>query len=193
MSLVSGNLRGQVPIPYATSNAALAITLYICGVPFTQSDGVTFPGFNLYSNGFLKERGYEGKKPDAAIAELWQKGIPGNIVYQFEKTPILDEIAAGWDEMAEAIKNADTANPGAMTAMPTGAIEARDVANICCQFTKTRHFFFGDKQTEPLWRRRDQRGNLFVPACKASDGSHTSRDGEKIIVMGSMKLKSVKV
>lgn len=193
--MIDGNLRGQIPQPRATNNAPLAMTLHICGVPFTRHEGVMYPGFNIYSHAFLAEKGYKGKSPDVAIKELWEKGVPGNIVYQFEHTPDYDEIALGWDEMAEAIQKADSANPDATTS--TAAIDVRsvkDIAKICCQFTKARKLFFGDKNTIPLWRRRDANGNLYIPACKASEGaSHTERDGERVMVVGSMKIKSVKV
>ncbi len=193
--MIDGNLRGQVPEYKPTNNAPFAMTLHICGVPFASRDGVRHLGFNLYSHAFLAEKGYKGKKSDEAIKDLWSKGTPGSIVYLFEHTPEYDQIALGWDEMAEAIQKADSANPDATTGTATINVNSvKDIAAICCQLTKARKLFFGDKNTIPLWRRRDAAGNLYIPACKASEGaSHTEHDGNKTSIMGSMKLKSVKV
>lgn len=193
----SGNMRGQVPQPKQINNAALAIVLHICGVPFVKTDGVTIPGFNLYTDPILKQHGWEGKSRTLAVQSLFAKGIPGQVIYQFERVPgstLMEEIVEGWDNMSKAIQNADTAHPDATAATLATDIPAASVAAICCQFAKTRREFFGDKNTIPLWRRRDAKGNLFIPACKAPEGpGRMERDGDKTIFYGSMELRSVKV
>lgn len=199
-----GNLRGQLPVPKPINNAALAIVLYICGVPFTKHEGVIYPGFNFYSDAFIAEKGYKGYSRTTAIAELFAKGIPGQLVYQFERvqgSTLIEELVEGWDSMAEAIKAAEESpaesreRPYAATPTKSlGDIPPETIAAICCQYVKGRKDFMGDRNTVPIWRRRAANGQLFMPACKAIEGaSRTERDGERTIIYGSINLRSVKV
>lgn len=189
-------LKDKVPQPKQTNNAALAIALHCAGVPWLKFQGVTMPGFNLYSRDFLKSMGCAGDI-DTAIKDLFTRGIPGQIVYQFERTPestVIAEVVDGWDNMANAIQKADSANPDATTGLPIPPTEYRQIGEIACLLSKARKDFFGDKQTTAIWRRRDAKGNLFIPAVRAIEGpSRTEREGDKIFYYGSMKLQSVKV
>lgn len=203
----TGNLRGQLPQPYATNNAPLAMVLHMCGVPWLIAEGVIFPGFNLYGDGMLEARGYKGKPRTASIKDLWTKGIPGQIVYQFEVvpgSPLIEEITGAWCKMEKAIKEATAASyerpgaPYASTPTTSGPVATADViAMVCCQFMKTRKEFYGDRadRVEALWRRRGpNNGKPFFPACKAVEGaSRTETEGEKRFFYGSMELHSVKV
>lgn len=200
----SGNLRGQLPQPKPINNAALAIVLHICGVPFTTHEGIIFPGFNFYSDALLKEKGYEGKPRTASIQGLFRRGIPGQLVYQFERvqgSTLIEEICDGWDKQAEAIKKAEE-HPAESRERPYAATETMSkglpapevIAAICCQYAKGRKDFMGSPGTTPIWRRRAENGRLFMPAMKAIEGpSRTERDGERVVIYGSLNLKEVKV
>lgn len=201
-----GNLRGQLPQGKPTNNAALAIVLHMCGVPFLVHEGVIYPGFNFYSTPFLKEMGYEGKDRDSSVQDLFtRRGIPGQLVYQFERKQgdtLIDDICNGWDKQSEAIKAAEEApiespeRPYAATPTLSEGLPPADViAAICCQFVKGRKDFMGDKNTTPIWRRRDKKsGRLFMPVMKAVEGpTRTDHDGERTTVYGSINLQEVKV
>ncbi len=189
----SGNLRGQIPEPYATNNAALAITLHICGVKFTSVEGVMMPGYNLYSLDFIRSqqdtstgrKRYKGWQADKAVADLFARGIPGNIVYQFERDSRFAEIIEGFDE-----GNPDDGKSGATVNVPSLKI----IAKICRQFAKTQKQFFGAKNITPLWRERDAAGNLYIPVVRAKEGKgRVERDDSKSSYIGSLDLQQVKV
>lgn len=203
----TGNIRSQIPQAYPTNNAALAMVLHMCGVPFLIKDGVIFPGFNLYTPAFLESRGYKGYAIDTAIHELWHKGIPGQVVYQFERVPgstLIQEISEAWFSQVEAIKTATAGSyerPGAPYAStpttPKPLADADVTAKICCQYAKARMDFFGDRneRVEALWRRRGaNNGQPFFRPCRAVEGaSRIEHEGDKTFYYGSMKLQSVKV
>lgn len=203
MSLTPGSLKGQLPEPKRTNNAALAVVLYICGIPFTTHEGVIYPGFNFYSDAFLKERGYQDKQRSASIQELFRKGVPGQLVYQFERKPgstDIEEICKGWDAMSEAIKLAEERpaesrdRPYAATPTMTLNVSSENMAAICCQFVKGRQDFMGANGVTPIWRRRAANGRLFMPCMKSIEGpTRMERDGDRTAIYGSMNLKEVKV
>ncbi len=206
MSLESGPINGQLPEPKTTNNASLAAFFLIVGIRFTSYEGTIFPGFNLYSDKFLQAKGYKNKSRTVAITELWRSGIPGTIVYQFERakdSTVIKEAVAGWSQMSEMMDKADSANPDAIAGITTlSGVSVKQAAMICCQFAKTKKElteFTGPNRTiAPIWRRRDGSGNLYMPACKAiASNVHSETEGSgstaRTIVYGSMKLESVKV
>ncbi len=200
-----GNLRGQLPQGKPTNNAALAIVLHMCGVPFLIHEGIIYPGFNFYSDALLAEKGYKDKARTASIQELFKRGVPGQLVYQFERQPgstLIEEICKGWDAMAAAIKHAEEA-PAESRERPYAATETMTLGNnvspetvaaICCQFVKGRKDFMGDRDTKPIWRRRASNGRLFMPVMKSIEGApRAERDGERVTIYGKINLKEVKV
>lgn len=205
----TGSIRDQLPQPKAIDNAALAIVLHICGVPFTTHAGIIYPGFNFYSDALLKKKGCIGKDRDSAIKELFARGVPGRLVYQFERKPdstLIEEICNGWFEQSEAIRKVQDA-PAESQERPYAATPTRSegmpapevVAAICCQFVKARKDFMGEPGVHggvtPIWRRRAQNGRLFMPAMKAIEGAQRveKQDDFHTAIYGSLNLKEVKV
>lgn len=204
-----GNLRGQLPQGKPINNAPLAIVLHMCGVPFLVHEGIIYPGFNFYSDRFLKDRGYEGKERDSSIQDLFtNRGMAGQLVFLFERKQgetLIDEICVGWEKQSASIKAALDApaegpdRPYKATETLSEGLPAPDIiAAICCQFTRARKDFYGDRhdKVEALWRRRDRKSNrLFMPVMKAKEGASRTEnepDGRRT-VYGSINLQEVKV
>ena len=135
-------------------------------------------GLNQYTLGFIRgqldpktgEPRAKGLTHEDAIRLIWKQGIPGNVIYFFERCEVLTAFCLGWDEQGQT---------GVGDEVPI-ATEAKDAGRIARRLAQTRAEFIGDKYTTALWRRRDEDGNLFIPAIAHNIGtSSTEATGDK--------------
>ena len=171
----------NVPIEsqiFRCDNLSLAIALSAMGCKFAQSDGRTLAGLNQYTLGFIRgqldpktgEPRAKGLTHEDAIRLIWKQGIPGNVIYFFERCEVLTAFCLGWDEQGQT---------GVGDEVPI-ATEAKDAGRIARRLAQTRAEFIGDKYTTALWRRRDEDGNLFIPAIAHNVGTtSTEPTGDK--------------
>ena len=170
-------------------NLTLAVALSALGCEFANDGTRTVCGLNKYTLAFIRSHAlYEkmkGMSHEDAVVFLWRNGQPGNITYCFEPSPMLSAICEGWDEQGE---NGDA---------PCGLVtDAKDAGRIARRLAQTRAQFVGDKNTVPLWRRRDSNGDLFVPAIAHTAGtSSTEKTGDSSTrtVVREARMKAVQV
>lgn len=171
---------------YQTQNRALAITLATCGVPFAQDPehGGDVPFIHLYDVAVLRrmkdEKGqprFKGEPLEVAARKAFQAGIPGLIVYNFQRTELCDRVLKAYDAHSLRLQQIDQ---GAPLAALTLKIEPEDAAALCCQFTKNRNIFARD------WKKL--RPYLHLPGA-----SEQRTEGGKTIIIGSFKLTPLKL
>lgn len=179
---------------FRCDNLSLAIALSAMGCKFAQSDGRTLAGLNQYTLAFIRgqldpktgEPRAKGMTHEDAIRLLWRQGIPGNVIYFFERCEVLTAFCAGWDEQGQT---------GVMDEVPIAA-EAKDAGRIARRLAQTRAEFIGDKSTTALWRRRDEDGNLFIPAIAHAVGTSSTEatgDSATRITIRGASLRAVKI
>ena len=163
---------------FSTNNLTLAVALTAAGCQAPEDEGRALMGLNQYSLGFIRAQKDKTGEPlcggmthEAAVKFLWKIGTPGNVVYFFTRTDELTRILKGWDSQGATLD--------AGGAMETGVSE-EDFGRIAKQLAKVRADFIGSKSIVPLWRRRDEAGNLFIPAVKHNEGtSSTETSGDR--------------
>ncbi len=165
---------------YQTRDSALATTLSILGVPFAKDDaGQTIPFINVYDPGLLRQKGCKGMPILKAVQHCLDKGIPGAIHYQFERTPILDVVSAAWAKQTDELSAEAFGTAPAPTSVD---LDPALVARVCCIFSATRKHIVSGWQTAIPY--------LVVPG-ESTVTNDPRTDGGKII-SGSFKMISLR-
>ena len=150
-------------------NLTLAIALEAAGCSWANDGERGICGLNKYSIAFIRSHSeYEkmkGMSHDDAIKHLWRNGQPGNIVYCFERSPVLSAVCEGWDK--QAVKNDEKPPPEVL-------IDAETLGAVAYKLAKAREKLVGSKEKKPLWREKDKDGNLFVPAIAHTTGTSSA-------------------
>jgi len=166
---------------YQTKNRAVAITLATCGVPFVKDrlSGRDLAFVHIYDAAILRqikdgqgEPRYKGWPAEKAAIDAFRRGIPGLMVYSFQRTPLCERVLKAYDRHSKAIAAADA---GGLPAPLTLNIEPEDAAVLCAQFTKNRNIFnHGWKAVRPY---------LHLPGA-----SDTRTESGKTVIVGSFRL-----
>lgn len=164
---------------FQTQNTALAVTLATLGIPFATSDsGQPAPFLNIYDPGILKRLGYTGWNLEDAARDAHAKGRPGIVHYQFQRTPLLEQIIAAYNKRHEQIGAADH---GLSPAPEEIDIDPEIAARLACQLLKNRSdMISGWKSAVPM---------LVIPGGTSSEADPT-RPGGKVLT-GSCKMISL--
>lgn len=177
---------------FSTNNLALAIALSAAGCKHPSENGRILAGYNSYSAGFIraqtdrqtKQPLCSGMSPDKAINLLFSMGIPGNVIYSFERSETLAEACKGWDSQNEPA-----------TSLPN--VSEEDFGRVAKFLSRSRADYIGDREAGivPLWRRMDANEELFIPAVFAQEGrSHTEQQGRKTItITRDAKLRGIAI
>lgn len=115
---------------YQTDNAPLAITLALLGVPPARINGEPMPQLMLYTPEQLRKMGYTGMSVDAAAQQAIKDRRSGTRVFQFERTPELEEIIKTF-RVNEAKQK--TSNP-----VTIERLETEDVIAVAVAFNALR-------------------------------------------------------
>lgn len=119
---------------YQTQNTALALALHTAGVPWaTAADGAPLPPIlNIYDAQILRDRGLVGFTLEEAAKRAVERGIPGRIFYQFQRTQQCERIIKGYEAQRKLIEGAadgETATATLITPEEFGALAAQILHN----------------------------------------------------------------
>ena len=128
----------QFPQFYQTNDTVLATALILCGVPCaTHADGRPFPQLMIYDPDILRRHGYpKGMDFVQAASQAMNDSKAGVRVYQFQRTPQLEEIIVAYrnaEKTHKTGKNIDLAN-----------VEPGDVAAILMMGNQIRRMMLSD-------------------------------------------------
>jgi hypothetical protein len=162
---------------FQTQNTALAVTLATLGVPFAQTEnGHPAPFLNIYDPACLRKLGYTGWNLQEAAADAHAKGRPGNVHYQFQRTPTLETVVSAYNARHYQIVAADFSTPPEEIDIPPAL-----AAKFACQLLKNRGDLIAGWKTA-------------VPMLAIPGDTHTASDPERAggkIITGSCKLVSL--
>lgn len=174
----------SVPVPWHTSNSALALALDRCGARLIQI-------VNYYDPAAIRRIVAQG----LTVRQAWKRPerdggpIPGKIVYIFEKNDHLNNLLNAWDEQSALLKTA------AETTFEED-ISAETAMRIMCIALKGRRDF------NQLWEQETPRilipGDGAPEVTKDEKGKALDEDGneveytvEKVISYPGFKLLSI--
>lgn len=182
------------PQIFRCDNLTLAIALSAIGCKFAEPQGRTLAGLNQYTLAFIRaqldpktgEPRAKGMTHEGAVAHLWKQGVPGNVAYLFQRSKDLSDFCSGWDEQGATKPSDEVAID----------IDPKDAGRLARRLAQTRSEFIGDKSTTALWRRKDEDGNLLIPAIAHVAGSssmETTGDKSTRITTKGASIRAVQV
>lgn len=88
--------------PFHTTDAVLAFSLYLAGIPFYDD---TRPCINIYDESILKRLGFVGLELEDAVRRAVAKKKKGHVEYAFQRTPALPMLLKAYQEQETMLKN----------------------------------------------------------------------------------------
>jgi hypothetical protein len=171
--------------PFTTSNAILAFSLYLAGVPFIDDSK---PLLNVYDNEILKNLGFAGLTLEEGTRAALQAGKKGHVTFSFRWTPELGNLLKAFGEMEKKIT--DSSETVAKAAEELMLEEAKighvdeALVKIACLILKSRGQFMNQ------WKGREDLAMIRVPnpgKAEIRDGPH----GSKIVSNPGYRLVSL--
>lgn len=137
-------------MPFSTSEAILAYSLYIAGCKFLDENR---PCFNLFDADILKNLGYQGTPVGEAAEQAWKAEKKGHVEYIFKLTPRTSDLIRAYRDQCKEIEGmvdgiaselvlriVESAKKGAI-------LEDEALLRISCVILKTRVEFVN------LWKK----------------------------------------
>jgi hypothetical protein len=144
-------IRPRSGIPFYTTDAILAFSLYLVGVPFYES---AKPCINVYDENILKKLGFTGGTIEEGVRKALARKKKGHVTYGFQRTAELSYLLKAYKDQEQKLQEEegtasdvvqqlieqirDGASPNPMT-----------MVRLCCVVLKMRVKFVN------LWQEMD--------------------------------------
>lgn len=164
--------RGLGQTPFHTTDAILAFSLYLAGVPFYEDKK---PCLNMYDENILRKLGFVGMSIEEAVKRAITRKKKGHVEYGFRRTPELNSLLRAYKQQEEYLQTAE----GTAVAVVAGLFEdlkdgvrPEAIVRLACTILKMRVRFVN------LWQDQDPLIRIFNEGeveTVHSDGSIITR------------------
>jgi len=113
---------GPAQMPFATSDAILAFSLCMAGVPFADADR---PCVHIYDEDILRRMGFLGVELFQAAETAFRKKKKGHVEYAFKQTPELRSMLLVYADQVEELQSGEGTPADLMKRIMTYFVEGR--------------------------------------------------------------------
>ena len=145
--------RGLGQAPFHTTDAILAFSLYLAGVPFYEERK---PCINIYDENILKRLGLTGMSIEDGVKRALATKKKGHVEYGFKRTPSLNGLLRAYKQQEEYLRDAEGTAVAVVNRLASDlkdGVNPETVVRLACTILKMRVQFVNIwQQIDPLIR-----------------------------------------